>query len=158
MVGTDSQTDKPGSDLPEELVRAIEAFLLHRDQDEASRRVELLFLAHQAVFLDDESSDPWIKRVEEIERAGSNSFGDSQTLAPLMRMYLSPETDPDLVASRWDSISDLIGECGDLVVDREKLIGHLLIVHNGSIDLLDLADPELVAHHAVFHDGSRDVT
>jgi hypothetical protein len=164
----------PYANLPRPLSSELERFILGTDHDEALNRVDAIqLLLEDWDDLDDEEIPTWIAehgdRDFSLITAEDGSWratdtSEPQALGAREKVVLPQQVielfceevlrqDNDTMVARRESIRDLVGEWLGLLVDDEKLVGHLLLVHNAQWPLNGDQD-ELLALHGRYHSAT----
>jgi hypothetical protein len=158
----------PESDLDDELFRDLEAFVLVPDWNESISRVDAIqFLLEEWTDLPPKGLAPWRSRHGDeelrLDYARDGTLRRARSVKPkrpagsVPRGLVRSLTQQVLQGTRsirfakWFGVSLLVGEWKGLLVDYEKLVGHLLMVHGVRPAALRRDADALTPVHAVLH-------
>jgi hypothetical protein len=160
----------PYDDLPESLAEALEDYIILEPNSEvASEHAEALeFVIREWDDLEDDDLGSWaLRRKGRPLFIGTDPRGVYVEADSISAKIVIPESLMTLIAEQVAeapyevrekaraAMQELVGEWGHLLVDDEKLLGHLILIHGESDELASRSGDELIIKHVECHQRTR---
>lgn len=134
----------PRDDLPAQIVESVDAFLQITDGDLLGDRLSVMTELCTTALVE----EPVDHALASLEALASAEPLPEGRLARVIGECIVEIEDESEQTRRWHALYDLVSAIDELLTDREKLVGHLLLSHDASPGVLELSENELLALHA----------